>query len=132
MAKKTTQPEPSRQITKEDLVPYVIQQGENLKKKVQEYRLKYGARYNMKNAIEELFRRFGRPEEKPMEFIEEYTLILLKKSKQPAVIRPVIADIGNAAYTNCYLDRMNAIKEWKAKHAPKAKKTKTTKKEENV
>ena len=132
MAKKNQEPAPSREITKEDLVPYVIAQGEALKKKVAEYRLKYGNRYNMKNSIEELYRRFGRPEEKPMEFIDEYVLILQKKSQQPAVIRPVIADIGNAAYAACYFDHRNAIKEWEAKHAPKTpkKSTKKTKKEE--
>lgn len=132
MAKKNQQPAPSREITKEDLVPYVISQGEALKKKVAEYRLKYGNRYNMKNSIEELYRRFGRPEEKPIEFVDEYVLILQKKSQLPAVIRPVIADIGNAAYANCYFDRRNAIKAYEAKHAPKTPKktTKKTKKEE--
>lgn len=48
-------------------------------------RNKYGAQYNHKNNYEQLNRRFG---EDPRKLIDEYNLILDKKSNQPVASPP--------------------------------------------
>lgn len=58
-------------------------------------KLKYGQRYNWKNSFEECERRFGFSDNEKI--LNEYELICNKQSKQPAVIRRVIEQMGDSA-----------------------------------
>ena len=74
---------------------------------------KYGAEYNFKNNYEQLNRRFG---EDPRKLIDEYNLILDKKSNQPVAVRePIKAIVATA------INRLIAAKMKEAGEADKSK-----------
>lgn len=93
-------------IKKEDLVPYIQKQGEEIKKMLDKARLEYGHRYNSKNRFEELYRRFQDPIWNPEVFADEFLLIIQRKSQLPASVRYVVRDICDAAYRQCLSDRL--------------------------
>ena len=106
-------------ITKDDLVPYIQKQGEEINKMLNKARLEYGHRYNSKNRFEELYRRFQDPRWNPEVFADEFLLIIQKKSQLPASVRYVVRDICDAAYRQCLGDKLaeyNRKKELEAKH----------------
>ena len=106
-------------VSTEELILYIMKQGEALAKQVREARTKYGYRYNNKNRVEEMYSRFGDPESRPgaEKFAKEYMLILQKKSSLPATVRYPVRDICAAAMNECYYDKMVAL----AKAQKKAK-----------
>lgn len=93
-------------IKKEDLVPYIQKQGEEINKMLQKARDEYGHRYNTKNRFEELYRRFQDPRWNPEPFADEFLLIIQKKSQLPAAVRYVVRDICEAAYRQCLSDKL--------------------------
>ena len=93
------------------MVPYIMKQGEELHKHVQEARNKYGDRYNRKNHFEVMYERFGNPRYRPdaEKFAKEYLLILQKKSSLSASVRYPVRDICEAAMNQCYHDKLVAL-----------------------
>ena len=84
-------------------------------KELRRQRNKYGAQYNYKNNYEQLNRRFG---EDPRKLIDEYNLILDKKSNQPVAVRePIKAIVATA------INRLIAAKMKEAEEADKSKKS---------
>ena len=60
----------------------------------------YGSRYNWKNDYEELLRRYKCEDADTI--LKEYDLMREKKSKQPAIIRRVIQQLGDNAIRHAY------------------------------
>ena len=91
-----------------DLVPYIMRVGEKIDKMRRLSRVKYGARYNEKNAVEEMYRRFGKPTDgvSAEMFAKEYLLIMNKLSSLPSSVRGLVRDIGQAAVNNLVIDRL--------------------------
>jgi hypothetical protein len=98
-------------VSTEELIPYIMKQGEAVAKQVRAARNKYGNRYNKKNRVEEMYSRFGDPESRPgaEKFAKEYMLILQKKSSLPATVRYPVRDICTAAMNECYHDKVMAL-----------------------
>ena len=102
-------------VTFYELVVEVEKSLEDMHKELRRQRNKYGAQYNQKNNYEQLNRRFG---EDPLKLIDEYNLILDKKSKQPAAVRePIEAIVATA------INRLIAAKMQEAEEADKSKKS---------
>ena len=102
-------------VTFLELVVEVKNSLEDMHNELRRQRNKYGARYNHKNKYEQLNRRFG---EEPLKLIDEYNLILDKKSKQPAAVRePIEAIVATA------INRLIAAKMQEAEEADKSKKS---------
>lgn len=83
-------------VTFDELVVEVEKSLKDMHKELRRQRNKYGAQYNYKNKnnYEQLNRRFG---EDPRKLIDEYNLILDKKSKQPVAVRePIKAIVATA------------------------------------
>ena len=91
-----------------DLVPYIMRVGEKVDEMRRLSRVKYGARYNEKNAVEEMYRRFGKPTDRRSAemFAKEYLLIMNKLSSLPSSVRGLVRDIGQAAVNNLVIDRL--------------------------
>lgn len=91
-------------ITKDDLVPYIQEQGKMLNKSLWKAIEKYGCRYNDKNKFEVMKHKMGDPENAldAKRYAEEFILILQKKSTLPAAIRYPVRDICNSALKSCY------------------------------
>lgn len=101
-------------VTFNELVVEVKKSLEDMHNELRRQRNKYGARYNHKNKYEQLNRRFG---EDPLKLIDEYNLILDKKSNQPAAVRePIEAIVATA------INRLIAAKMKEAEEADKSKK----------
>lgn len=102
-------------VTFLELVVEVKNSLEDMHNELRRQRNKYGARYNLKNKYEQLNRRFG---EDPLKLIDEYNLILDKKSNQPAAVRePIEAIVATA------INRLIAAKMQEAEEADKSKKS---------
>lgn len=102
-------------VTFNELVVEVEKSLEDMHNELRRQRNKYGARYNHKNKYEQLNRRFG---EDPLKLIDEYNLILDKKSNQPAAVRePIEAIVATA------INRLIAAKMQEAEEADKSKKS---------
>ena len=102
-------------VTFLELVVEVKNSLEDMHNELRRQRNKYGAQYNYKNNYEQLNRRFG---EEPLKLIDEYNLILDKKSKQPAAVRePIEAIVATA------INRLIAAKMQEAEEADKSKKS---------
>lgn len=99
-------------ITENDLVPYIVKQGKDLYKRIEEARKKYGSRYNYKKKIEVMYEHFGNPKHSldSEKFAKEFMLILQKKSSLPAAIRYPVRDICEAALRDCYYDKLRMLK----------------------
>ena len=102
-------------VTFDELVVEVKKSLEDMHNELRRQRNKYGARYNHKNKYEQLNRRFG---EDSLKLIDEYNLILDKKSKQPAAVREPIEAIDATA-----INRLIAAKMQEAEEADKSKKS---------
>ena len=91
-----------------DLVPYIMRVGEKVDEMRRLSRVKYGAGYNEKNAVEEMYRRFGKPTDRRSAemFAKEYLLIMNKLSSLPSSVRGLVRDIGQAAVNNLVIDRL--------------------------
>ena len=98
-------------VSTEELIPYIMKQGEEVAKQVRAARNKYGDRYNRKNKVEEMYSRFGNPKYRPdaEKFAKEYMLILQKKSLLPATVRYPVRDICAAAMNEWYHDKVVAL-----------------------
>ena len=92
------------EISLEDLVPYIMRQGRALSEEVEKAKKALGVRYNEKNNVENMYRRFGDPCLVPEAFAREYLLILARQSTLPASVRYIVRDVCAAAYRQCYLD----------------------------
>ena len=102
-------------VTFDELVVEVKNSLEDMHNELRRQRNKYGVRYNHKNKYEQLNRRFG---EDPLKLIDEYNLILDKKSNQPAAVRePIEAIVATA------INRLIAAKMQEAEEADKSKKS---------
>ena len=102
-------------VTFNELVVEVKKSLEDMHNELRRQRNKYGERYNHKNKYEQLNRRFG---EDPLKLIDEYNLILDKKSNQPAAVRePIEAIVATA------INRLIAAKVKEAEEADKFKKS---------
>ena len=100
-------------VTFDELVVEVEKSLKDMHKELRRQRNKYGAQYNYKNNYEQLNRRFG---EDPRKLIDEYNLILDKKSNQPAAVRePIKAIVATA------INRLIAAKMKEAEEADKSK-----------
>ena len=98
-------------VSKEDLVPYIKTQGILLAEKMVDARKKFGDRYNKKNKAEEMIRHFGDPRMCPERFADEYFLLMAKTSQLPASIRDIVRDVCEAAYVNCFYDKLRKVRE---------------------
>jgi hypothetical protein len=105
--------QPQITITKEEVIPYIIKQGEGLSKQVREAKEKYGPRYNHRNNIEMMYEKFGNPNTRFVaeKFADEFLLIQQKKSSLPASVRYVVRDICSAAVNQCFYDKMKRLAE---------------------
>ena len=102
-------------VTFDELVVEVEKSLKDMHKELRRQRNKYGAQYNYKNNYEQLNRRFG---EDPRKLIDEYNLILDKKSNQPFAVRePIKAIVATA------INRLIAAKMKEAEEADKSKKS---------
>lgn len=102
-------------VTFDELVVEVEKSLKDMHNELRRQRNKYGTRYNHKNKYEQLNRRFG---EDPLKLIDEYNLILDKKSNQPAAVRePIEAIVATA------INRLIAAKMQEAEEADKSKKS---------
>ena len=102
-------------FTAGELVPYIERVGEDLNKKVSAAKYELGDRYNYKNHIEEMYRRFGDPARVPEKFAEECMLIVKKKSTLPAAVRYPVTDVCNAALNQLFFDKLKKKAEEKKK-----------------
>lgn len=81
-------------VTFDELVVEVEKSLKDMHEELRRQRNMYGAQYNYKNNYERLNRRFG---EDPRKLIDEYNLILDKKSNQPVAVRePIEAIVATA------------------------------------
>ena len=103
--------QPTLSVTTDEMVPYIMKQGEALSKQVQEARNKYGSRYNEKNNVERMYHSIGNPKYQYIaeQFAKEYLLILQKKSSLSASVRYPVRDICEAAMNQCYHDKLVAL-----------------------
>lgn len=100
-------------VTFDELVVEVEKSLKDMHEELRRQRNKYGAQYNYKNNYEQLNRRFG---EDPRKLIDEYNLILDKKSNQPVAVRePIKAIVATA------INRLIAAKMKEAEGADKSK-----------
>ena len=100
-------------VTFDELVVEVEKSLKDMHKELRRHRNKYGAQYNYRNNYEQLNRRFG---EDPRKLIDEYNLILDKKSNQPVAVRePIKAIVATA------INRLIAAKMKEAEGADKSK-----------
>ena len=83
------------EIPHEYLIEGVKKAVRDVRKMMNDARLKYGNRYNKKNDYEMFDRRFGYND--PEKLWAEFELIWQKKSNQPAALRKVITAIGLSA-----------------------------------
>ena len=104
-------------VSKEELVPYIKNQGIQLAEKMMDARKKFGNLYNKKNKAEEMIRRFGDPRMCPEKFAEEYFLLMAKTSELPASIRDIVKDVCETAYVNCFYDKLRKVREQEAAQA---------------
>ena len=103
--------QPTLNISKDDLIPYIKKQGEELAKEIRKAKDEYGSRYNTKNKLESMYDKFGDPRWQPdaEKFATEYFLILQKKSSLPASVRYPVRDNCEAAMNQCYHDKLVAL-----------------------
>ena len=100
-------------VTFDELVVEVEKSLKDMHKELRRQRNKCGEKYNFKNNYEQLNRRFG---EDPRKLIDEYNLILDKKSNQPVAVRePIKAIVATA------INRLIAAKMKEAEEADKSK-----------
>ena len=92
-------------VTFDELVVEVEKSLKDMHKELRRQRNKYGAEYNYKNNYEQLNRRFG---EDPRKLINEYNLILDKKSNQPVAVREPIKAIVATAINRLIAAKMKA------------------------
>lgn len=92
-------------VTFDELVVEVEKSLKDMHKELRRQRNKYGAEYNYKNNYEQLNRRFG---EDPRKLIDEYNLILDKKSNQPVAVREPIKAIVATAINRLIAAKMKA------------------------
>ena len=104
-------------VSKEELVPYIKTQGIKLHEQLVDAMKKYGARYNRKNRAEEMIRRFGDPMICPERFADEYFLLRAKTSQLPASIRDIVREVCDAAYIDCFYDKLRKVREQEAAQA---------------
>lgn len=104
-------------VSKEELVPYIKNQGIKLAEKMVDARKKFGDRYNKKNKVEEMIRRFGDPRMCPERFADEYFLLRAKTSQLPASFRDIVREVCDAAYVNCFYDKLRKVREQEAAQA---------------
>lgn len=102
-------------FTAEELVPYIERVGKDLEKKVSAAKAELGDRYDHKNRIEEMYRKFGDPARVPEKFAEEFILIVKKKSTLPAAVRNPVTDVCNAALNQLFFDKLKEMAEEKKK-----------------
>lgn len=113
-------------FNKEMLRPFIEKEGKRIADTLSEARIKYGARYNKRNAYEQLYNKFGNPRYEPDKFYDEYVLILAKQSQLPASIRYTVRDIVLCAAKECIDAAIRAEQEKQAK--PETKPEKKTRK----
>ncbi|MBR2016456.1 MAG: hypothetical protein IKA00_04035 [Prevotella sp.] len=104
-------------VSKDELIPYIKDQGIKLAEKLVDARKKFGHRYNEKNKAEEMIRRFGDPRSCPERFADEYFLLRAKTSQLPASIRDIVREVCDAAYVNCFYDKLRKVREQEAAQA---------------
>lgn len=92
-------------VTFDELVVEVEKSLKDMHKELRRQCNKYGARYNFKNNYEQLNRRFG---EDPRKLIDEYNLILDKKSNQSVAVREPIKAIVATAINRLITAKMKA------------------------
>ena len=92
-------------VTFDELVVEVEKSLKDMHKELRRQRNKYGSEYNFKNNYEQLNRRFG---EDPHKLIDEYNLILDKKSNQPVAVREPIKAIVATAINRLIAAKMKA------------------------
>ena len=110
-------------VTFDELVVEVEKSLKDMHKELRRQRNKYGEQYNYKNNYEQLNRRFG---EDPRKLIDEYNLILDKKSNQPAAVRePIKAIVATA------INRLIAAKVKEAEQMEQPKKKPAVKKKQS-
>lgn len=92
-------------VTFDELVVEVEKSLKDMHKELRRQRNKCGEEYNFKNNYEQLNRRFG---EDPRKLIDEYNLILDKKSNQPVAVREPIKAIVATAINRLIAAKMKA------------------------
>lgn len=107
-------------ITKESLRPFIVKEGERIKKMLYEARMKFMERYNANNEYEKMYERFGRPEKDPDKFFDEFNLIAEKKSKLPASVRYTLEKVLNDVLYEFRLDYLRRVEEEKKQEAEAA------------
>ena len=126
-------------VTFDELVVEVEKSLKDMHKELRRQRNKYGAQYNYKNNYEQLNRRFG---EDPRKLIDEYNLILDKKSNQPVAVREPIKVIVQTAINRLIeakemevmekaMKNVLASQKEKVTDKPKKKRTTTKKKKQS-
>ena len=98
-------------------MPYIKTQGIKLSEKMADARKKFGDRYDYKNKAEEMIRRFGDPKTCPERFADEYFLLIAKTSQLPASIRDIVREVCEAAYIDCFYDKLRKVREQEAAQA---------------
>ena len=119
-------------VSKEELIPYIKTQGIKLAEKLMDARKKFGDRYNKNNKAEKMISRFGDPRTCPERFADEYFLLMAKTSQLPASIRDIVREVCDAAYVNCFYDKLRKVREQEAAQAAAAARAEEVSKEKNI
>ena len=116
---------PKLNVTKEELIPYIILYGQSIHKQINDAKKKYGSMFNNKNKISEAFRKFGDPVTSAQKYADEYDKITERRSDLPASVRYIVRDVCERALGQCIYDKMReTMKEEKPKKSKKNGKTK--------
>ncbi len=111
------------ELPHEYLIEGVKKAVDEIKASMEDARKKYGPRYNKKNRFEEFKRRFGLDD--PERIWKEFDLVGNKSSREPAVVRDVLKDIGAYARNHA---ASRFFQEQQEKEAEKKENKKETKK----
>ena len=88
------------EISRERMLEGVEDAVKQMQMMMRNAKIEYGELYNKKTEYEEFCRRFGTNTE---EILQEFDLVRANQSKQPAVIRKVIKQLGDNAFRYCYM-----------------------------
>ena len=84
-------------LKQEEIVPYIRETWDEAEKQLVKIRAILGAKYNTKNAYEQIERRFCSAREEPEKWLAEYMLIEEKRSDLPSAVRRVVHDVVSFA-----------------------------------
>lgn len=95
---------PTPSFAKDEMLPFFVEAGKEIKRVLNAARLKYKERYNRRNEYELMLQKFGDPEKNPENYYDEYLLIMAKKSQLPASVRNTVDEVCKTATKRYIID----------------------------